>query len=348
MNSVTRSLRGLTLRQLITVVVVLPVGAGAAVAALLGNLRLATALIAVLLTIATIGLLQLRRRVAAAHQANRQLHKDLRVVVEQAQRRLVGVAEHERVAGADRHKVLLNTIQRTHRQSERTALVQQRAQTREIEALLQLFADVTPRAPMPSSGDFALNPTDLLELLHVVDTKRPELIVELGSGTSTVWLAYACERFGGRLVSYDHDHTYAERTRALLAAHGLETVAEVREAPLAPVVVEGVEHRWYDTATMRDLRDIDLLLVDGPPEATGEQARFPAVPVLVDKLSARATVILDDANREGEQEALRRWTEAVPGLVQEPGILGRHAVLSFRRTPADAGRPAEAATLTSA
>lgn len=348
MSSVTRSLQGLTLRQLITVVVVLPVGAGAAVAALLGNLRLATALIAVLLTIATIGLLQLRRRVAAAHHTNRQLHKDLRVVVEQSQRRLVGAVEHERVAGADQHKALLNTIQRTHRQQERTVLVQQRAQTREIEALLQLFHDTAPRAPMPSSGDFALNPTDLLALLHIVDTKRPDLIVELGSGTSTVWLAYACERLGARLVSYDHDHTYAERTRALLAAHGLAAVAEVREAPLVPVVVDGVEHLWYDNAKMRDLHGIDLLLVDGPPEATGEQARFPALPVLADKLSMRATVILDDANRDGEQEALRRWTEAVPGLKQDHQILGRQAVLSFRRTGADGGRPTEAASLTSA
>jgi predicted O-methyltransferase YrrM len=329
--NLSRSWQSLTPRQLATLVVVLPIGGAAAVLALLGNMRVATALLAALVTIATLATLQLRRRVAAAQVANKVLLKDVRTVVEQTQRRLVAAVEHERVAGADRQKVLLNTLQRGHRQAERGALLQQRAQTREIEALLQLFRDVTPRAPMPSSGDFALNPTDLLELLYLVDERRPELVVELGSGTSTVWLAYALEKFGGRLVSYDHDAGYAARTRALLAAHGLEAVAEVREAALRPVSVDGADQQWYDTEQMQDLSDIDLLLVDGPPESTGDQARFPALPVLASRLSPTATVILDDANRDGEQEALRRWTESVPGLTKDHEILGRHAVLSYRR-----------------
>jgi hypothetical protein len=54
---------------------------------------------------------------------------------------------------------------------------------------------------------------------------------------------------------------------------------------------------------------IDLLLVDGPPAyAAGHAlARYPALPVLGDRLASGATVVLDDAERPGEQEVLRRW-----------------------------------------
>jgi predicted O-methyltransferase YrrM len=202
--------------------------------------------------------------------------------------------------------------------------------------MVQLCQGFTPRAPMPSSGDFALNPTDLLELLHLIRIQQPQLVVELGSGTSTVWIAYALEKIGGRLVSLDHDAGYAAKTRAMLAAHGLSGVAEVREAPLTPFSIEGKSYPWYDVAQLADLRGIDLLLVDGPPEATGPAARFPALHALEQRLSGMATIVIDDANRQGELAALASWTATFAGLSRERELLGRHAVLSYRRS----GQPA--------
>jgi hypothetical protein len=112
-------------------------------------------------------------------------------------------------------------------------------------------------------------------------------------------------------------------------------VAEVREAPLTPLSIDGKSFQWYDVAQLADLRDIDLLVVDGPPEATGPDARFPALHVLEQKLADTATIVFDDANRQDEQAALRRWTETVGGLSRERELLGRHAVLSYVR----AGQP---------
>jgi predicted O-methyltransferase YrrM len=206
-----------------------------------------------------------------------------------------------------------------------------RAQTAVVEALFQLFDGFPPRAPMPSSGGFALNPTDLLDLLHLVRTRKPKLVLELGSGTSTVWLAYALEKSGGRLVSLDHDPGYAEKTRAMLAAHGLTAVAEVRDAPLRPVLLDGRNFPWYDTDALADLHAVDLLLIDGPPEKTGPDARYPAMRVLEDKLADAATVVFDDAHRQDEQQALRKWVETIEGLTEEGEAPGRHAVLSYRR-----------------
>jgi predicted O-methyltransferase YrrM len=164
-----------------------------------------------------------------------------------------------------------------------------------------------------------------------VRTRQPKLVLELGSGTSTVWLAYALEKSGGRLVSLDHDPGYAEKTRAMLAAHGLTEVAEVRDAPLRPVLLDGRSFPWYDTDALTDVRAVDLLLIDGPPEKTGPDARYPAMRVLEDKLADAATVVFDDAHRHDEQQALRKWVETIEGLTEEGEAPGRHAVLSYRR-----------------
>jgi predicted O-methyltransferase YrrM len=163
-------------------------------------------------------------------------------------------------------------------------------------------------------------------------------VVELGSGTSTVWLAYALEQTGGRIVSLDHDPHYAQNTREMLRAHGLDQVAEVRDAPLAPITVREADFRWYDTGALSDLNDIDLLLVDGPPGSIGPLSRYPALSVLRPRLAAGATVVLDDLSREDEQETLRRWVYEDCTLTVEATLIGQHAVLSCARPTAPAQR----------
>jgi predicted O-methyltransferase YrrM len=247
--------------------------------------------------------------------------------LEDAQRRTLDAVEKHR-AGADRgQRDVLTTVQR---QTTRL-LGAQREQTREFEALLQLYRGAPARAPMPPSGHWALNATNLLDLLHLVRRRRPRLVLELGSGTSTVWLGYAVEQWGGRLISIDHKEEYAEQTRSWVSAHGLDGVVAVRDAPLRAVTVGTETFQWYDPTVFADLDGIDLLLVDGPPGATGPQARFPAVHLLLDRLSPVATVVLDDAERADEVETVRRWTADVTGLTRQREILGSHAVLSYAR-----------------
>lgn len=325
-------LRSLSRPQAVVLIVVAVVVAGVWAAAATGRPGLATSLVAVLMLGVLLGILHLSRWMTGLHRANQAANRDLRLVIEQMQRRVVATVEKERLSAGDRHQELTRTVTRGLRQHSHGIDLLLRAQSREIEAMAQLFRDFTPRAPMPSSGDFALNPTDLLELLHLVRLRQPALVVELGSGTSTVWLAYALEQFGGRLVSLDHDADYARRTRDMLDAHGLTAVAEVRVAPLTELTAEGRAYPWYELGRIADLRDIELLLIDGPPAATGPDARFPAMHVLENRLAAAATIVLDDVNRPDEQEAVRRWTESIAGLTVEPRMLGRHAVLSYSRS----------------
>ncbi len=84
---------------------------------------------------------------------------------------------------------------------------------------------------------------------------RPGLVVECGSGSSSVWLGHVLRRLGhGRYVALEHDERYAEVSRTEVARHGLSDVVEVRHAPLLPVTVDGEEQPWYDPAAFADLR----------------------------------------------------------------------------------------------
>jgi predicted O-methyltransferase YrrM len=147
-------------------------------------------------------------------------------------------------------------------------------------------------------------------LIDLASAPEVSLIVECGSGTSTIFLAMALERAGksnARVVSLEHLDEYADLTRTQLQALGLDERVEVRVAPLEPVTIEAEDFLWYSKSSYQDLSGIDLLLVDGPPGATGPKARFPAYPVLKASLSSRAVLILDDTVRRDERRIAETW-----------------------------------------
>ncbi len=329
MLGLIRRPRALTKRRLMALAVAALTVALVATA-VTGPSPLFLALIGVLNAILVFAVLHLHRELARLR--SRKTVDKAPDGVQFLQRRVLAAVEKQAAASADRHRSLLSAVERSQRRTTNELMQLQRDQTREVEALLQLFHDASPRAPMPSSGKWALNPTDLLNILFVIEQQRPQLVLELGSGTSSVWIAYAVERTGGRLISIDHEHDFAERTRALLTAHGLDHVAEVRDTPLRPVTLDGEQFSWYDVDGLADVDSVDLMVVDGPPGGVGPLSRYPALPLLAHKLSSSATVVLDDADRTDEKDVLQRWAAEYPGLDRKPSILGQHAVLAFART----------------
>jgi hypothetical protein len=71
--------------------------------------------------------------------------------------------------------------------------------------------------------------------------------------------------------------------------------------------VAGRPRTWYDLKGLSALDPIDLLVVDGPPFFVGALARYPALPLLWDRLAQDVTILLDDADRPDEREVVRRW-----------------------------------------
>jgi hypothetical protein len=158
---------------------------------------------------------------------------------------------------------------------------------------------------------YAAAPDTLLHLTTLID-ELPDgaLVVEVGSGLSTIWMAAAARRSnrGVRIVSVDHDERWGAETVAAVARLDLGRWCEVRIAPLTPVPGASNDATpWYDRAGFDDLSEISLLVVDGPPGSTGPDARYPAVPQLRDRLASEVIIVLDDTDRPEEQEVLARW-----------------------------------------
>jgi predicted O-methyltransferase YrrM len=204
---------------------------------------------------------------------------------------------------------------------------------RQLEALQNLSAVLPASDVLPATRGWAASPDLLLVLVDLIITERPSLVVECGSGASTLWLALAMRRFkiDGRIIALDHDPVFGGKTREFLARHDVRDLAEVRDAPLESFSLNGETYSWYASRAWEDLTGIDLLFVDGPPATTGPRARYPALPLLSGSLSPAATAVLDDLVVPDMQEVLRLWLDAYPEFSCEILPLEKQAAV-LRRT----------------
>ncbi|GEM_PF-3082724 len=191
-----------------------------------------------------------------------------------------------------------------------------------LDALYQklLLEEVFGRPePLAAMSGWSISPEFGWWLYGYVKDHSPDRVVELGSGTSTLIIAYALKFLGvgGRLISFDNDYEYAAKTRSLLQLCELEEFAEVIYAPLKEYEIGESAYRWYSIpfdllAGFSGQGGIDLLLIDGPPKATNSHARYPAYPLLRSYFNDNTLILLDDAGRVEEKEILERWILEAP------------------------------------
>lgn len=144
------------------------------------------------------------------------------------------------------------------------------------------------------------------ELAAHLNRTEPSTVVEAGSGASTILLAEYASRTGARIVSLEHQPTYAALTAQKLRERGLSEFVDLRRANLTQLDTPAGTLRWYDTP----LPDrVDFALVDGPPGIVG---RTGALFALWPSLTGDWTVWLDDGSRDGERAAVKAWEGFLP------------------------------------
>ncbi len=169
--------------------------------------------------------------------------------------------------------------------------------------------------PLPAFGGSAIS-EDFADILmdRIID-RRPEVIVELGSGVSTLVSAYCLKKNGaGKIYSVDNDKKYLEITRGSLMSHGLMDYVELILAPIKRNLINWRMYTWYDIAKLKQINSIDMLIIDGPYRGFGKNIRYPALPFFYKNLSSKAEVILDDANRRDEQNIVDLWCRKYRGF----------------------------------
>lgn len=186
---------------------------------------------------------------------------------------------------------------------------------RQLQALSALERKLHLEQPLPPLRGWAGSPDFLTVVAEEIECHKPLAVVECSSGVSTVVCARMLQLNGaGHVFSLEHDPNFAVATSRMLARYGLSSWATVLDAPLDTA---RTPTPWYSTAAIPQDIDIDLLIVDGPPEATASLARYPALPVLASRMSPHANVVVDDAAREGERQILARWLKEFPEFQQQ-------------------------------
>lgn len=197
-----------------------------------------------------------------------------------------------------------------------TARDQRDADYRQLESLQALYNVVDPILPLPPMRRWAISPDIAVLVIDEIKKNKPKTIVEASSGVSTLISGYCLKEQGeGRVVSLDHDETYQVISQESVERHGIDSFASVRHAPLVSHDIDGKEWQWYDLNALSDVQEIEMLIIDGPPKDVQSLCRYPALPLLVGKMSHDAIIILDDAARVDEREIVLRWVKEYPEFV---------------------------------
>jgi predicted O-methyltransferase YrrM len=178
---------------------------------------------------------------------------------------------------------------------------------RQSEYFAQLINLLDFKAAIPGLRSWAASADVLLTLVNTSQKIKPKVVLDLGSGVSTLVLAKASP--GAKVFSIDHLEEFAGKTRSLLEDHQITNV-DLRVAPLSP---NSAGSDWYEISALSDIDQIDLLFIDGPPGSKDDKARHPALAHCLSKLSPKAVIVIDDAGRDGERALAQMFLQALPG-----------------------------------
>jgi len=189
----------------------------------------------------------------------------------------------------------------------------------QMQILCGLYPTLKPEYPLFDLRRHAMSPDSLALYQIAIAHNKPKIILELGSGISTVVSSLTLKRLGvGRVIALDDSEKWAENTRTTLQLQGSEEYAEVRYAPLVKSKVGDRSSNWYDLDVLKDINKIDLLLIDGPVDSDDEGLRYPALPLLADKLSEKAIIFADDCFRPNWKSLVLNWASDNSFTVEEP------------------------------
>nr|MDT0659794.1 class I SAM-dependent methyltransferase [Micromonospora sp. DSM 115978] len=179
----------------------------------------------------------------------------------------------------------------------------------------------------------AMRPSGVVAVLNEIVINRRRCIVELGSGISSIYVGRLLRQRGGHLWTVEHDEEWADTMEQQVAAESLDELVTVVRAPLVPTLSEwpDEENAWYDPDTIRSRiaqQPIDLLIIDGPPacDVTRRHSRYPAASFFPSLLASDYTIILDDIDRPGEQEIMKRFEQDLDISFEQQILAGGIAI----------------------
>ena len=204
--------------------------------------------------------------------------------------------------------------------------------TQQLEAFLDIQNFFKHGKHLPALHGWPVSPDFARYLIQLLEKNDYDLILEFGSGASTVIIAKTLAHLdrtrqgkpAALQIAFEHLEKYHDQTHADLESAGLAQSVELTLAPLQPYQPpNGNTYPYYacheklaDVATRLSAMPIrTLLVVDGPPASTGQHARYPALPAVLAHLKGKCLdILLDDYARPDEREVGVLWEQDLEQL----------------------------------
>lgn len=158
----------------------------------------------------------------------------------------------------------------------------------------------------------AVAPDFLQILAEILRRNSVSNVLELGSGTSSLYIAALLQQYGGEgnVISLEDSQEWAVLVQRELDAIGIPNVhSKVIHAPL--ILQRGTSSSFYDfpESTVSEITPIDLIVVDGPGDTRLRIGIFSAM----ERLLAPSTIfIFDDGDSPHIQQGVQDWIHANP------------------------------------
>lgn len=166
---------------------------------------------------------------------------------------------------------------------------------------------------LPFNGG-ALRPICIAYILNEIIINQRKSVLEFGSGLSTIMMARLISKnnLKTKIVTVEHNENWATLIEQYLENENLLQFVTIIRADLKEIGTSLGAVNWYNyneiSTTIKD-KKFDLIVVDGPI-ANSEKikySRFPAFVKLTNNFDEDFCLILDDANRTGEQEIIKSF-----------------------------------------
>jgi len=171
-----------------------------------------------------------------------------------------------------------------------------------------------------SFHDWRISPDLGLFLIEKYEQNNYDLVIEFGSGTSTVLFSKIIEHQKEidnnlkKIISFEHSEHYYNQTQNLLDLEGTCGYVDLVYAPLVEYQYDNENYLYYDCEEKIQQIALEnqslkvMVLVDGPPGDTCSNARFPVLPLLLKNLNnVEIHLVLDDFNRKEEKNIAYMW-----------------------------------------
>jgi len=198
----------------------------------------------------------------------------------------------------------------------------------ELQSHISLHSNINLNYPLPPSDGWHASPIFLHHIVSLINEVKPKLLIEAGSGNSTLISAYflKCQKFG-RLISLEHDMDYQKRTSDLLLLNDLDSIAKVEYSPITDHYIDNHPYQWYDISKLSNDELIDMMIIDGPPKMLVDDYLYPVLPLFYTRLSDKATILIYNGKRNTVERTINLWKEKYNDIISKYIDMDRGAYL---------------------